>query len=442
MNRPEPRELQELVRDLHRQGTPWLPAGLGSRLDWGAPVAPCPVVSCGALSGIREHSPGDFTVTVGAGTSLEELQEALAPHRQWLALDPPFQTGPSAVAEPGTGQPPPPTQGSIGGLVARGLAGGYRERYLGVRDQLIGLRLLRADGVEAMAGGKVVKNVAGYDLMRLLCGSWGSLGLITEVTLRTMPLPPQRRGLLLSGPVAELMACSSAILRSGITPERLDLWSPALAAAAGQEPAPLLLVGLASVSAANLEAQLTALSESFGGPGGRAGNGAGAVAMRGCSAGELTSLLAWGHQAQAGPSAAADARVASSFPAQEPAAWLLRLGVSPDRGAELLAHPLLADRPVNLAASSGLALAWADAALPPEWVEQLRLHCRALGGHLTVLRRPASTDPAANAALPAWEDAPSRPMIEAIKARFDPKGQLAPGRLPGVARPIGPAPTA
>ncbi|MFO0118707.1 MAG: FAD-binding oxidoreductase, partial [Cyanobium sp.] len=187
MIRPEPGELQELVRELHRQGTPWLPAGLASRLDWGAPVAPCTVVSCGALSGIREHSPGDFTVTVGAGTSLEELQQALAPHRQWLAIDPPFATGSSAVPGLGPGQPTAPGQGqgSIGGLVARGLAGGYRERYLGVRDQLIGLRLLRADGVEAMAGGKVVKNEAGYDLMRLFGGSWGSLGLITEVTLRT-----------------------------------------------------------------------------------------------------------------------------------------------------------------------------------------------------------------------------------------------------------------
>ena len=146
MIRPEPGELQELVRELHRQGTPWLPAGLASRLDWGAPVAPCTVVSCGALSGIREHSPGDFTVTVGAGTPLEELQEALAPHRQWLAIDPPFATGSSAVPGLGSGQPTAPGQGhgSIGGLVARGLAGGYRERYLGVRDQLIGLRLLRA----------------------------------------------------------------------------------------------------------------------------------------------------------------------------------------------------------------------------------------------------------------------------------------------------------
>ena len=432
---PEPGELQELVRELHRQGTPWLPAGLGSRLDWGAPVAPCTVVSCAGLSGIREHSPGDFTVTVGAGTPLEELQEALAPHRQWLALDPPFETGPPSVAGADPSQPTALGQGSIGGLVARGLAGGYRERYLGVRDQLIGLRLLRADGVEAMAGGKVVKNVAGYDLMRLLCGSWGSLGLITEVTLRTMPLPPQRRGLLLSGPATALMAWSAALLRFGITPERLDLWSPALAAAAGQERAALLLVGLASVSAANLEAQLASLAESLGGSGGRGEHGGSALAMRSCSASELATLLAWGRQARAPQLVSADGQVPGGSPTPEPAAWLLRLGVSPDRGADLLAHPLLADRPVNLAAGSGLALAWADAELPLEQVQELRLHCRALGGHLTVLRRPVSADPAAAVALPAWEDAPSRPMIEAIKARFDPKGQLALGRLPGVARP-------
>jgi glycolate oxidase FAD binding subunit len=77
--------------------------------------------------------------------------------------------------------------------VARGLAGGLRQRYLGVRDQLIGIELLRADGTRARAGGKVVKNVAGYDLMRLLTGSWGSLALITAVTLRTQPQPPERR---------------------------------------------------------------------------------------------------------------------------------------------------------------------------------------------------------------------------------------------------------
>jgi glycolate oxidase FAD binding subunit len=468
--RPEPGELQELVQDLHRQGTPWLPAGLGSRLDWGAPLAPCTVVSCGALRGIREHSPGDFTITVGAGTPLEELQEALAPHRQWLALDPPFEAGPLTALTPGTSQPtnPRPNQGSIGGLVARGLAGGYRERYLGVRDQIIGLRLLRADGVEAMAGGKVVKNVAGYDLMRLLCGSWGSLGLITELTLRTLPVPPQRRGLLLSGSLEELMAAVARLLRSGLTPERLDLWSPALAAAAGQAPSPLLLVGLASVNDASLDAQVEGLAESLGGAGGgggavggggvvKTGDVAAALAMRCCSAAELATLLSWGRGGRLGASPTAATTTSAGEPrtstgasatpptepvpdpanTPDPAAWLLRLGVTPSRGGELLAHPALADLPVNLSAGSGLALAWARAGFPAEQVRELRHHCQALGGHLTVLRQPDAPDPAT--ALPAWEDAPSRPMIEAIKARFDPKGQLAPGRLPGVARPsLGP----
>ena len=82
------------------------------------------------------------------------------------------------------------------------MAGGLRQRYLGVRDQLIGIELVRADGVRARAGGKVVKNVAGYDLMRLFTGSWGALGLITSVTLRTLPLPPQRRPPLSRQPVA------------------------------------------------------------------------------------------------------------------------------------------------------------------------------------------------------------------------------------------------
>ena len=142
------------------------------------------MLSCARLDRIVEHTPGDFTLTVQAGAPLAAVQEALAPHRQWLALDPPWGEADS----------------SIGGLVARGLAGGYRQRYLGVRDQLIGVRLLRADGVAAQAGGRVVKNVAGYDLMRLLTGSWGSLGLITELTLRTLPLPPHRSGLLVQGP--------------------------------------------------------------------------------------------------------------------------------------------------------------------------------------------------------------------------------------------------
>ena len=407
---PDPSDLQDLVRVLHHEGTPWLPAGLASRLDWGAPLRqPCTVVSAAKLRGIQEHNPGDFTITVAAGTPLVELQEALALHRQWLAVDPPPIPPPADAAAGAESESR--GQGSIGGLVARGLAGGYRQRYLGVRDQLIGIRILRSDGVTANAGGKVVKNVAGYDLMRLFAGSWGSLGLITAVTLRTMPLPQHRAGLLLRGPLETLVEQVGVLLRSGLSPERIDLWSATLAAAAGLEAEPLLLLGLASVNAACLEEQLEGLAS------------APDIRRQRCQSGELEALLA-----------------AARLPAQpwesDPAAWLLRLGVTPTRIGELLKLEELADLPVDLAAGSGLGMAWGTAtALTPARVEALRRHCRALGGHLAVLRQPPAPDPGSASPIPAWEDAPSRALIELVKARFDPKLQLAPGRLPGVARP-------
>ena len=392
--RPEAHELPVLVRELHRQGSAWLPAGLGSRIAWGPPVhEPCTVISCARLDRIVEHTPGDFTLTVEAGAPLAAVQEALAPHRQWLALDPAWGEAES----------------SVGGLVARGLAGGYRQRYLGVRDQLIGVRLLRSDGVAARAGGRVVKNVAGYDLMRLLSGSWGSLGLITELTLRTLPLPPHRSALLVQGPREALAPLARWLLGSTLTPERVDLWSAPLAEAAGLAPEPLLLIALASVAEASLEEQAAAIAERSSLP------------MRTVAEEALAPLLATARGAAPGAAAAG---------------WLLRLGVPPDACFTLLEAPELAALPVDLAAGSGLGTAWAPAAaLGVSRVQELRRRCRELGGWLTVLLQPPGY------ALPAWPDAPSRPVIEALKRRFDPLGQLAPGRLPGVAAPA-PAPSA
>lgn len=397
---PDPGDLQDLVRDLHRQATPWVPAGLGTRLDWGAPLQTCVVLSAARLRGITEHNPGDFVVRVEAGTPLLELQAELARHRQWLAVDPPPAT--AAPADTGAND-----GGSIGGLVARGLAGGYRQRYLGIRDQLIGIRIIRADGVAARAGGKVVKNVAGYDLMRLFTGSWGSLGLITELTLRTMPLPQVRGALLLRGPATKLIEQVAVLLRSGLSPERLDLWSPVLATAAGLAAEPHLLIALGSVSPSSLDAQI-----------GVGRSAAGPLPCTTLDAEALAALLS-----DTRPEASA------SRSAADPAAWLLRLAVTPSRGADLIDHPAAGSMAIDLAAASGLATAWAAAnALTAPQVQELRRHCSGLGGHLTVLRQPAGS-------INAWEDAPSRPLIEAVKARFDPLGQLAPGRLPGVARP-------
>jgi len=393
---PEPDALEPLVRELHRQATPWLPAGQGTRLPWGAPVAAdTPVVSCRRLDRLLEHAVGDFTVTVQAGMPLRDLQAALAEQGQWLALDWPWGSG-------ADGQ----DSGSIGGLVARGMAAGLRQRYLGVRDQVIGLALLRADGTAARAGGKVVKNVAGYDLVRLFAGSWGSLGLITELSLRTYPLPRQRRGLWLQGGLAELERLRQKLLAAALAPELVDWWSAPLALAAGQGPQPGLLVSLASVSAAAIGAQLT----------------------------EITSEAeAAGLQPQQLDSERLEAfRAVALGPGLDPAnsqgqRWLLRLGVLPSQGMALLGDPALAGVPGWLEGGSGLGLAWAPAQqLPAYRVEQLRRRCQELGGALTLLEQPTGAD------LPAWEDAPSRPLIEAIKRQFDPSQQLARGRLPGV----------
>ena len=387
---PEPRELQELVRELHQQAAPWQPAGLGSRLNWGPPVmGASATVSCRRLSGIVEHSPGDFTVTALAGTPLVELQAELARHRQWLALDWPWGSGPNGQAS-----------GSLGGLVARGLAGGLRQRYLGVRDQIIGLELIRSDGTRARAGGKVVKNVAGYDLMRLMAGSWGALGLISSLTLRTMPEPPQRRGLKLAGPLEALGQLAAWLLGSSLSPERIDWWRPP----ARQEDDTGLLISLASINARTLDEQIA------------------------CIAAKATPF---GIAALPLEPANLDARVAHSRgPGPEACDWLLRLAVRPSQAPALLAEPALAGLPVCLSAGSGIGTTWAAAdQLPAYRVEALRRSCLGWGGYLTVLRQPPG------AHLPAWLDAPSRPMIEAIKRQFDPKQLLARGRLPGVQQP-------
>ena len=399
---PEPDALEPLVRDLHRQATPWLPAGQGSRLHWGAPVAAdTPVVSCRRLDRLLEHAVGDFTVTVQAGMPLRDLQAALAEQGQWLALDWPWGSG-------ADGQ----DSGSIGGLVARGMAAGLRQRYLGVRDQVIGLALLRADGTAAQAGGKVVKNVAGYDLVRLFAGSWGSLGLITELSLRTYPQPRQRRGLWLQGGLAELERLRQRLLAAPLAPELIDWWSAPLAQAAGQALEPGLLVSLASVSAAAIQAQLQAISSEA--------EAAGLQPQR-LDSERLEAFravaLGPGLGVDPGPTTASD----------QGQQWLLRLGVLPSHRAALLGDPALAGVAAWIEGGSGLGLAWAPAQqLPAYRVEQLRRRCQELGGALTVLEQPAGAD------LPAWEDAPSRPLIEAVKRQFDPGQQLARGRLPGV----------
>jgi glycolate oxidase FAD binding subunit len=158
-----------------------VPRGAGTRLAWGLPPASCDlVIDTLRLNRVLEHAAGDLVVRVQAGVGLDQLAAVLAEAGQRLALDPPAAGGPATDGA---------AAGTIGGVLATGAAGPLRLRYGTPRDLAIGITVVRADGTVASSGGKVVKNVAGYDLGKLFAGSYGTLGLIAEAAFRLHPLP-------------------------------------------------------------------------------------------------------------------------------------------------------------------------------------------------------------------------------------------------------------
>ena len=165
-------ELREMVRE--RDGRTLVPLSGGTRMDVGyAPEQPFTVVELrAALSSEIEHSPEDLTLVAPAGATVAEVNRRLAAHGQFVPLD-----------------PPSPERATLGGTLAVGTGGPLQTRYGPPRDLVLGMTVLRADGELVKAGGRVVKNVTGYDLMRMWCGSLGTLGIITEVALRVLPLP-------------------------------------------------------------------------------------------------------------------------------------------------------------------------------------------------------------------------------------------------------------
>ena len=167
------------------------------------------VLSTRRLGRVLEHQAGDLTCTVEAGVRLSALNRRLARHGQMLALDPP-------------GDP------TVGACIAGALSGPRSHRYGRMRDLLLGVTVVLADGTVASSGGKVVKNVAGYDLGKLFCGSDGRLGLIARASLRLHPLPESARTLVVpvrSGEAA--LTGRQALLRSQLVPSAVDLhWQP------------------------------------------------------------------------------------------------------------------------------------------------------------------------------------------------------------------------
>ena len=170
------RDIQAVLQFAAKQNLSVIPAGAGTKLSIGnLPPKVDVVMAMTRLNSVIEYEPADLTVTVESGIRLADLQTELAKHRQFLAMNPPY-------AEHCT----------IGGIVATNTSGPFRLRHGTARNQVLGMRVVHANGTLVKSGGKVVKNVAGYDLNKLYIGAFGTLGIITEVALKLSPIPTQQ----------------------------------------------------------------------------------------------------------------------------------------------------------------------------------------------------------------------------------------------------------
>ncbi|HEX6557915.1 MAG TPA: FAD-binding oxidoreductase [Longimicrobiales bacterium] len=253
-----PRDAQEAAAVLKLASENRIPvecAGAGSRLRAGQMPRQLGIVMTSArLRGIAEYEPADLVIAVGAGTSFPQLHEAVAPHNQFLALDP-------------SGLP----RSTIGAAVATAAAGPLRYAHGTPRDQVLGLEVVTGDGRILHFGGRVVKNVAGYDLVRLMVGSRGTLGFVTRVNVRLKPQPEIDQTMALTassfGAVAEL---TDAVLAASLEPAALEILSGSLAQeVSGDGPWTLLIRLHGNAEAARDAAQQIA----------RIANGAGVRAL-------------------------------------------------------------------------------------------------------------------------------------------------------------------
>jgi len=369
--------LAALLAKANRDRTPLYPRGGGTKSGWWAGAAGrAAILSTTGIAPQIDHCAGDLTATVGAGMTLAAVNEALARSGQWLPLDPPAAD-----------------RATIGGIVAANDSGPRRQKHGAPRDLIIGVEMVRADGRVARAGGKVVKNVAGYDLARMLCGSRGSLAVIASATFKLAPLAPVSRTVVATARNARACAdLALAVSASPTAPSAIEVESP---------PHRLLIRFESTARAADAEADTAS-----------------------------SLCLAQGADARV----VADDEERSLWSDYERTVWgdaidgvLVKVSVLPTEVGELLDQggaTLAAGR-----AALGVLYLRADGvAKAPEWLDQLRLRARRRGGSAVVVK----ASPVLEGRLDVWGELPgSHSVAGAVKARFDPNNILNPGGGPG-----------
>jgi glycolate oxidase FAD binding subunit len=345
--------------------------GAATAADWaGCPKEPDVVLNTTALTGVLAHNPADMTVEVRAGTPLRELNAVLAEHGQRVVLD---------AARVGLGA-------TVGGLIATADSGPSALTYGSLRDLVIGATLVLADGTVARSGGHVIKNVAGYDLTKLVHGSHGTLALIAEVVIRLHPVPEASTTVRLECSLSDAEAAAEAVLASPLEPVALEWFGDALLAR---------LEG----GAAALDGRATRLIELLD----RHGD-----AER---LSEVDASALWGEHAA----------LVSRVPAGNA---MLRVGTRPS-----LLAPLLGELTGVLGgggAVAGLATGIGTVALPadPETIQRAHLAAHQVGGTSMLRSRPADSG------APGWGPAPSaHGVLRAVKDELDPHGRLGAGRF-------------
>jgi glycolate oxidase FAD binding subunit len=379
-------KLAAVMTRAHEQKWRVLTCGHRSKLGWGNPAADIDIViSTQWLNRVIDHAVGDLTVTVEAGIPFAALQTRLAAENQILALDPAY-----------------PDHATIGGIIATQDAGPLRHRYGGVRDMLLGVTFVRADGQITKAGGRVVKNVAGYDLMKLLTGSLGTLGIMTQMTLRLYPRPEQGATVLFCGNVSDIEKTTRDLINSTLTPTAVEILTPQFLTAydlGGELGLAVRFQGLPE----SVEAQCRLIAQP--------------PAMRSTLQQAEQDIAFW-----------------QTFQSQfwAGASLICKVGVLPAKSILVLQQMKASAQQQGVElqgcfhAGSGLGLLRIEGNIAPQLIEALRTQCQQEQGFLTVLKAPLDL----KQQIDVWGYRGNALVsMQKIKAQFDPLALLNPGRF-------------
>jgi glycolate oxidase FAD binding subunit len=390
------KEVEEAVRWALGNDKPLELAGQGTKRAIGRPSQTDLTLDLSGLTGVTLYEPAELVLSARAGTPLSEIEVLLDKNNQELAFEP-MDYGPMLGGEV--------NRGTLGGAIAANLSGPRRIKSGAARDHFLGVTAVTGRAETIKSGGRVVKNVTGYDLCKLLAGSWGTLGAMTDITVKVLPKAETEATVLVAGlddaractAMAAAMGSSCDVSGAAHLPDHVASWFDGLPRS--EASTVLRLEGFAP-SVAHRRETLAGLMKSFG-----------PVALLD----EKNSRVLWRSVRNVKPFATDTAR----------ARPLWRISVAPSRGHEIAAAITPA---AQMFYDWGGGLIWVTMPLTNEPdATAIRGAVSAVGGHATLIRAPAAVRAAVDVFAP--EEPASRALAKRVKESFDPKGMLNPGRM-------------